>query len=465
MQPLVSCLITTYNYGHLIDRAIDSALAQDYGTEHLEIVVVDDGSTDDTAEVLAPYLDRIRYVRKENGGLVSSVNRAIEEATGVYLAILDADDEWPPDKVSRQVAILEARPEVGLVYSDLETIDAGGAVLQPSYFRMLSLTPPSGSVLGAQLTRNYPAGGTMLFRASLVALFAPLDPALVCHDWPIANAIAEVAELEVIDAPLYRYRQHGANMNLGNVGASRRGIVIGENAIRRHSLSRVRPDQATEAELVEAVVVLDRTYEQIGGDLTAVVGIDEEQRAAAREALAEGIAARDAGERHTALTRLVNAVAHDPLSNDARGVLQALLNGEPHADAPAPFTVLAFADELLADPALLRAYCSVFAAGEPATLIIYGPGWDGDRAARDFPALLSAAQLDGPAPDLKALVGARDPDQERALAQTVRAVLSQERPDGAFAALPAFTTATAGQLRALAGLDAAGPGPLGQCSP
>jgi hypothetical protein len=454
VKPLVSCLITTYNYGHLIERAIDSALAQAYGAEHLEIVVVDDGSTDDTAAVVAPYLDRVRYVRKENGGLVSSVNRAIEEATGVYLAILDADDEWPPDKVSRQVAVLEARPEVGLVYSDLETIDADGTVLEPSYFRMLALTPPSGAVLGAQLTRNYPAGGTMLFRASLVPLFAPIDPALVCHDWPIANAIAEVAEVELIDAPLYRYRQHGKNMNLGNVGDARRPIVIGENAIRRHALSRVRPDQATDAELVEAIVVLDRTYQEIGGDLTAVVPVDDDQRAAARDALAAAVAARDAGDGHTALTRLVNAVAHDPLSNDARAVLQAMLDQAPAAAAPAPLTVLAFADELLADPALLSAYCAVFAPGEPATLIIYGPGWDADRAGRDLPALLSAAELERPAPDLKALVGVRDPDQERALAQTARAVLSQRRPDGAFAALPCFTAATVGELRVLAGLAA-----------
>src|SRR3954465_4331737 len=127
VKPLVSCLITSYNLAHLLERALESALAQDYGVENLEIIVIDDGSTDDTAAVVEPYRDRIRYVYKENGGLVSSVNRGIPRGHGPTLALLDADDEWPADKVSRQVAILDARPEVGLVYTDMEIVDAAGA--------------------------------------------------------------------------------------------------------------------------------------------------------------------------------------------------------------------------------------------------------------------------------------------------------------------------------------------------
>ena len=136
-RPLVSCVMPTYNMAHMIERAIDSALAQDYGADNLEILVIDDGSTDGLEAVLTPYLDRVRYVRKENGGLVSAINRGVEEATGEFIAQLDADDEWAVDKVSRQVAMFEARPELGLVYTDFETIDEDGATLEPSYFGTL----------------------------------------------------------------------------------------------------------------------------------------------------------------------------------------------------------------------------------------------------------------------------------------------------------------------------------------
>ncbi|MDX6729883.1 MAG: hypothetical protein QOK49_4688, partial [Baekduia sp.] len=279
VQPLVSCLITSYNYAHLIERAIESALAQDYGAEHLEIVIVDDGSTDETAAVVAPYLGkRVRFVVKENGGLTSSANRAMAEARGEFLAFLDADDEWAPDNVSRKMEVMLARPEVGLVYSDLETIDAEGALLEPSYFGMLGLTAPrSPEFLGAQLVRNYPVSGSILLRASLVPRFAPVDETLIVHDWPISNAIAQLAAVELVDAPLVRYRQHGANMNLGIGGEVRRHISGGENEIRRRALAAVRPGQAADGHLVEAIVQLDHVYAEVG-DPAAWVTVTDAQR-------------------------------------------------------------------------------------------------------------------------------------------------------------------------------------------
>lgn len=111
--PRVSVVIPAYKAAHTIGPALDSVLAQT--KPPYEIVVVDDGSPDDIAGAVAPYLNKIRYVRKENGGAASARNRGLDETTGELVALLDADDLWEPTKVERQLAVFEAHPEVGLV--------------------------------------------------------------------------------------------------------------------------------------------------------------------------------------------------------------------------------------------------------------------------------------------------------------------------------------------------------------
>lgn len=104
--PRVSAIIPTYNYGQFVCDAVDSVLAQTY--PDVECVVVDDGSTDDTVERLARYGDRIRIISQENRGLSGARNRGIAEATGDYLAFLDADDRWSPNKTADQLLYMRA---------------------------------------------------------------------------------------------------------------------------------------------------------------------------------------------------------------------------------------------------------------------------------------------------------------------------------------------------------------------
>lgn len=108
--PRVSVVIPAYNAAWCIRRAVDSVLAQDF--RDLELIVVDDGSSDATAEVLATYGTALTLVRQANGGLSHARNRGIAQARGHYVAFLDADDWWRPAKLSRQVALLENRAEV-----------------------------------------------------------------------------------------------------------------------------------------------------------------------------------------------------------------------------------------------------------------------------------------------------------------------------------------------------------------
>jgi glycosyltransferase involved in cell wall biosynthesis len=123
-SPLVSIVIPTYNYGRFIGETIDSALAQSYSP--MEVIVVDDGSTDDTRERLAGYGDRVRYIYQQNRGLSAARNTGIEAAHGEFIALLDSDDLWLPDKLEKQVAVCVQDPHTGLVGTERFAIDETG---------------------------------------------------------------------------------------------------------------------------------------------------------------------------------------------------------------------------------------------------------------------------------------------------------------------------------------------------
>src|ERR1700760_5038468 len=115
--PTVSALMAAYNYEQFVGRAIQSALDQDYPAELLEVVVIDDGSTDSTADVVkdlaARNPGRIRLVQQENGGYVAATNRGLAEGRGELLALLDADDTWLANKTRPQAEVVQARRAVG----------------------------------------------------------------------------------------------------------------------------------------------------------------------------------------------------------------------------------------------------------------------------------------------------------------------------------------------------------------
>ncbi|NES69216.1 MAG: glycosyltransferase [Okeania sp. SIO2D1] len=122
--PRVSVIIATYNNAHYILEAIASVFNQTYTS--YEIIVIDDGSTDNTREVLEPYLDKIRYVYQENKGVSHARNLGLEMAGGEFIAFLDADDFFLPDKLAKQVAIFDTRPSLGIVHSGWRLINEKG---------------------------------------------------------------------------------------------------------------------------------------------------------------------------------------------------------------------------------------------------------------------------------------------------------------------------------------------------
>src|SRR2546429_6094216 len=123
-QPLVTALINTYNYGRFLPFAINSVLNQTY--KNIEIIVVDDGSTDHTQEVLERYADRVRNIRTTNGGQAQAFNVGIPLARGELLMLLDADDAWLPGKVERMVEFAAERPNAAMLYHRFQNVDASG---------------------------------------------------------------------------------------------------------------------------------------------------------------------------------------------------------------------------------------------------------------------------------------------------------------------------------------------------
>lgn len=136
-KDLLSVVIPTYNRASTILRAVGSALEQGYSP--IEVIVIDDGSKDNTAEVMKNYQSdpRVRYIRQENSGVCGARNHGIRIARGEFVAMLDCDDYWLPGKLAQQMPILKAHPELSLIWSDMDAIDSPDHVVSPRYLRKM----------------------------------------------------------------------------------------------------------------------------------------------------------------------------------------------------------------------------------------------------------------------------------------------------------------------------------------
>jgi GT2 family glycosyltransferase len=130
---LVSVVIPTYNRGYIVGRAIESVLRQSH--RPIEVIVVDDGSADDTRHVVERYGSPVRYLRQDNAGVSAARNTGLAAARGELIALLDSDDLWLPWKLAAQVAVLRRFPEVGMVWTDMSAIDSAGRLLARRYLR------------------------------------------------------------------------------------------------------------------------------------------------------------------------------------------------------------------------------------------------------------------------------------------------------------------------------------------
>jgi glycosyltransferase involved in cell wall biosynthesis len=219
----VTVLIDTYNYARFLERAIDSALHQDYAGLPPQILVVDDGSTDNTAEVVGRYAGLVRYIAKSNGGQASTLNVGFGNAEGDIVCLLDGDDYFYPGKLQAVADTFQSRPEVGLVYDEFDIVDGNGTSLgkvfpEPTWtgHRLpLSRVP-------AQLRQLILLGhpwtcitSAMSVRRSVVAdLAIPEDVFHHSPDLFLGLVLPFLAEVAIIETPATAYVYHGQNVGL-----------------------------------------------------------------------------------------------------------------------------------------------------------------------------------------------------------------------------------------------------------
>lgn len=162
-QPLVSVITPTYNREDFLPEAIESVLSQDY--ENFEFLIIDDGSTDNSKEVIDGYMDsgKIRYFYQENSGQSVARNKGISEAKGKYVCFLDSDNRWLPGKLSRSVAELETSPEYDVLYADGTLINEAGEEISRE-----NMTRYTGNIVMELLKDNCVSMNTTMVRTHIL---------------------------------------------------------------------------------------------------------------------------------------------------------------------------------------------------------------------------------------------------------------------------------------------------------
>ncbi len=210
----ISVLIDTYNHERFIERAITSVLEQDMPMDDVEILVVDDGSTDRTPEIVRRFEPRVRLIRKPNGGQASAFNAGIPECRGEIVAFLDGDDWWAPQKLRRVVEAMEHDPEAGIVGNGITQVYENGE----EHSEVLHETPRFriDSLQGARIFRRRKSQlGTsrMTVRAEILRKIGPVPESIVIEaDEYIFTLAGALSVVLILGEPLTFYRIHAGNL-------------------------------------------------------------------------------------------------------------------------------------------------------------------------------------------------------------------------------------------------------------
>jgi glycosyltransferase involved in cell wall biosynthesis len=206
-RPLCTFVIPTHDRGRYVVEAVESALAQSVPAD---VIVIDDGSTDGTRERLAARFGaRVRCESQSRRGSASARNAGVRLAATPYVAFLDSDDRASPDRVERQLRVLEAEAPAVLAYSNIRWMDARG---HPLAIRRGRRRYRSGPVLQAIVVRNFVPFSTVMARREALVHVGLFDESLsYAEDWHLLCRLAEVGPFAYIDAPLTDYRVHATS--------------------------------------------------------------------------------------------------------------------------------------------------------------------------------------------------------------------------------------------------------------
>lgn len=215
---MISVIIPTYNAGEYLKEALDSVLAQTVAIR--EIIVIDDGSTDDTEKIIAPYIEtkKIIYVRKAKGSPASARNVGLRLATGKFIAFLDADDFWHPAKSAKQIALF-SDPSVGLVYSRRIFWPSGKRAGEILY---------SGRVTEKLIENNFiTTSGVMMLKSlsDQVGFFGEEKRFFTLEDYDFWLRASALSRFAYTDEGLVYYRQHPGQSSTAQPALARNNMI------------------------------------------------------------------------------------------------------------------------------------------------------------------------------------------------------------------------------------------------
>lgn len=229
-QPLVSVVIASYNMGQYINQAVDSILAQHW--RPLEVIVVDDGSTDDTPSVMAQYADNplVNYIRTPNQGQPKAKNTGINATKGEFIAFCDADDLWEPNKLDVQMPLF-SNPRVGVAYSEVSNIDEHDRRYElPTAFEL-----HNGTVTKFLLMRNFIPFGTAIIRRACIEKNGIFDEQFrMGIDWDLWLRYSLDWEFDYARERTYIYRVWSGQMSTNYRGRYEHAIRILDNFVKNH---------------------------------------------------------------------------------------------------------------------------------------------------------------------------------------------------------------------------------------
>lgn len=263
--PSISAVIPAYNGASYLGSAVASVRRQSVGVS--EIIVVDDGSVDDTAAVATSLGPDVRCLRQENAGPAAARNRGVEAAHGEWIAFLDADDQWTEDKTARQLAAIDACPSLALVASDMAQIDADGLVTEVSALTRAGLLEqfqaldgrPVPNALAALLETNFIPTGTVLVRRQTLIEVGLFDPGIrYGEDLELWARLAARHPIACLPQVHLLRRRHGANAT-SETEAMLRDLTQVMSAARRWSAKTLR-DQGRDPDRLVAGAWADLGY-------------------------------------------------------------------------------------------------------------------------------------------------------------------------------------------------------------
>jgi glycosyltransferase involved in cell wall biosynthesis len=245
-KPFVSVLIDTYNHERFIEKAIVSVLEQDFPAGEREILVVDDGSSDRTPEIVRKFEPHVRLLRKANGGQASAFNAGIPECKGEIVAFLDGDDWWARGKLKRVTGVLNSEPTVGLLGHGIHEVFVDGKIRTsaPEKSERLQLNSVAAARV-FRLRKSYLGTSRMVLRTELARRILPIPEALVFEaDEYVFTLGALLSELIILQDALTYYGIHGSNLYVsgggGNAGLRRKQQVMAAlaSALRKDLAAR-----------------------------------------------------------------------------------------------------------------------------------------------------------------------------------------------------------------------------------